>query len=448
MAHIDARSGEVVIRIVYDGASGAGKSANVEQLRTLISQQRSGLVRKHPGDGERTELFDWLEFAGGYLDGRRVRYQILSTPGLPELARRRRRLLTSADVVVFVADARKELLTETSDALAFTRAATPDESAAPIMLVLQANKRDLDASLSPPVLAAALGLPESTPLVPSVAPRGDGVMDTFVVASRFATDRVRLQILADALAPREPDDPETLQAVLEGLGLEPQPPWPARRNLLESPRAIAVPVARELASGHVWPPVKGRATLALAVDSDLDAPPFVLPWAPADAQELVSRAGFALHSSERWHFTDEGAARLALLDHARHLLTLGPRLPDARALAVAKDGRGWRLWLVTPLLSSLAEEAARAKDAPALASFAARLEGLRRKLEEAGHLGRPVPAGAAGLALHEGRIVELYLDEPSQRLEAKDPLIHLARLLRDGGRGDPERELMTEGALS
>lgn len=453
MAHIDARSGEVVIRIVYDGASSAGKSANIEQLRALISQQRSGLVRKHPGAaGERTSLFDWLEFAGGYVDGRRVRYQILSTPGLPEFGRRRRWLLASADVIVFVADARKDLLAETCDALPAARAAQDEGSAAPVNIVLQANKRDLDGGLSPTVLAAALGLPDSTPVVPSVVTRGEGVMATFVFASRLATDRVRLQILADALLPREsPEDAESLQALLEDVALEPRSavaPWPVRRNLIESPGALSMPVPGELASGHVWPPVKGRAALGLALGGSIDAPRFVLPWAPAGAQELVSSAGFALHSSERWSFSDESAARLALLNHARQLLSLGSLLPDARSLAVAKQTGGWRLWLVTPLLRSLAEDvfaAAQADDAHALASFAARLKGVRRRLEEAGSTGRAVPGGAAGLTLHEGRFLALSLDEAAPHsLEANDPLADLARLLRDLCRGAPALEAWFE----
>jgi GTPase SAR1 family protein len=100
MAVLDPRNDTVVIRVVYDGAPMAGKSTSVGALgRGLGSNVYS------PGEvSGRTLYFDWLDYTGGLFEGRRIRCQIISVPGQATLAPRRRRLLESADAIVFVGD--------------------------------------------------------------------------------------------------------------------------------------------------------------------------------------------------------------------------------------------------------------------------------------------------------------------------------------------------------
>ena len=100
MAVLDPRSDTVVIRVVYDGAPMAGKTTSVGALgRGLGSEVHS------PAEvGGRTLYFDWLDYTGGLFEGRRIRCQIISVPGQATLAPRRRRLLESADAIVFVGD--------------------------------------------------------------------------------------------------------------------------------------------------------------------------------------------------------------------------------------------------------------------------------------------------------------------------------------------------------
>src|SRR5690606_40863495 len=100
----------IVIRIVYDGPPEAGKTTNVLQLSQLMSAQRRGTLASPGTSGERTAYFDWLDFLGGYVDGRRVQCQLLSVPGQAHLAARRRALLETADALVFVSDSRREHL--------------------------------------------------------------------------------------------------------------------------------------------------------------------------------------------------------------------------------------------------------------------------------------------------------------------------------------------------
>src|SRR6202000_2744267 len=96
----DSRNGTVVIRVVYDGAPMAGKTTSVRALGAGL-----GAAVTSPAQiGGRTLYFDWLDYTGGLFEGRRIRCQIVSVPGQATLAPRRRRLIESADAVVFVGD--------------------------------------------------------------------------------------------------------------------------------------------------------------------------------------------------------------------------------------------------------------------------------------------------------------------------------------------------------
>ncbi len=89
----------------------------------------------------RTLYFDWVEYVGGLFEGRRICCQLVSVPGQDELQHRRRFILESADVVVFVADTRPGPLRDGLELLArlipSCRAKEP-----PVGVVFQANRRD------------------------------------------------------------------------------------------------------------------------------------------------------------------------------------------------------------------------------------------------------------------------------------------------------------------
>ena len=150
MPYIDRRSGEVILRIVYDGAPEAGKTTNVQVLAGLISLQRRGALQSPGTVGLRTEFFDWLDFSGGYLDGRKVRCQLVTVPGQPRLLHRRRYLLETADAIVFVTDSRPDALEEARGSFATTVGLT-ERVAGKIAagVLLQANKQDMTGALPP-----------------------------------------------------------------------------------------------------------------------------------------------------------------------------------------------------------------------------------------------------------------------------------------------------------
>ena len=188
MAVIDPLTGAVVIRVIYDGAPFAGKTTSVRALAGGLG----GQVRS-PGEIEgRTLFFDWLDYTGGLFEGRRIRCQIVSVPGQAVLAPRRRRLLDTADVVVYVSDSSPEAFASERGYLEGLKHALRGRKPPPVGIVVQANKRDLPTAV--PLsqireLLDTIGLRAA--IVESDASSNSGVRETFVLAVRLALDRVR-----------------------------------------------------------------------------------------------------------------------------------------------------------------------------------------------------------------------------------------------------------------
>ena len=199
MPLVDHRTSSVVLRIVYDGPPEAGKMTNLRQLCERLSLSPRGAPDGAAGH-DRTRFFDWLDWldvTGGAIGGRRVRCQLVSLPGQIQLARRRRHILDSADVVVVVADSRPRAAPETNAALRSLARGLGHRADVP--LVLQANKQDLPDAQPPALLHAALGLAARVPVVAAEASGGSGVVETFMLAVRLAVDHVRALLVAGEL---------------------------------------------------------------------------------------------------------------------------------------------------------------------------------------------------------------------------------------------------------
>lgn len=187
MAFIDPESGVLTLRVVYDGAPGAGKTTNLRVLHETLFSARGGTLHS-PGSVERrTEFFDWRALDGGYLDGRPFRLHVLSVPGQWSLRARRRILLRAADAVCFVSDASRGAAPQATMLASLLRA---DPSMADRLLV-QVNKTDAPSALTELEMRSALRLAPSTPSIVAQAARNLGVSETFLQLTRLATTRLR-----------------------------------------------------------------------------------------------------------------------------------------------------------------------------------------------------------------------------------------------------------------
>ncbi|MGN6106085.1 MAG: GTP-binding protein [Kofleriaceae bacterium] len=353
MAVVDAERSAVVIRIVYDGPPHAGKTTSVRALaRSLMRSVDT--PRELEG---RTLFFDWLEYTGGLFEGHQIRCQIVSVPGQPELAARRRALLESADVVVFVADSSdRGAVARSVDHIRELQEILGRSDDQPVGVIVQANKRDVPGAVPRDELRAALGEDFAhLALTESVAEAGSGIRETFVFAVRLALDRIRELVVRDELPRRRPaiDSAEELLAALERLppdaaGSEPEraPLPPPLVELAAAPPNL--PDTR-VPAGAIWPPVEGRMILHEAAATARVA----RRLATADWVAGVGTP-WRIYSSATDAFDAFDPGRRALVAWAREHAAHGELLSPSRCIVLAETGDGaWRLWQIVRIAQSL-----------------------------------------------------------------------------------------------
>jgi signal recognition particle receptor subunit beta len=393
VATLDLQSNAVVIRVVYDGSPLAGKTTSIRSLGEGLGARVSTPAEVNG----RTVYFDWLDYTGGLFEGHRIRCQIISVPGQASLAARRRRLLESADAVVFVGDSTPEGFDSDCAYLAGLYSVLRELPGPPVGIVLQANKRDFPDAIPLEKLRCMLDeLGMKMGIVESVATEGSGIREAFVFAVRLALDRVRELMRSGDLARGKPliDTPQELLqdlkqredsaldlSVAEGLrhirlsqvrggGSAQEALEEVLRGHAEShsaptggdpvatpepqgePPDAACPKAPDerVASGMVWPPIDGRAIL-----QEIGASAVRLQCSVDGEWSGIVNQRWRILSSGVSRFATAEQGRSALIDLARtYSVNMRADSPE-RCAALAPDGHGaFRLWQITRLEQSAA----------------------------------------------------------------------------------------------
>lgn len=186
MAQIDIRQRKINAKIVYYGASLSGKTTNLLNIHERLPNDFKGEMRSIATETERTLFFDFVPIEEIRVGGWSIRFHLYSVPGQDVYIRTRRAILGGADGIVFVADAdpgqldaNRRSLVELHEHIAYyqrTIAGTP--------VILQYNKMDLEAALTPAQLDAELN-PDGWPSHSAIALRGNGVAETLITISKL-----------------------------------------------------------------------------------------------------------------------------------------------------------------------------------------------------------------------------------------------------------------------
>lgn len=408
MAVYDPEQQKVIVRIVYDGPARAGKTTNLRQLADCFTlRRRSEVYVPEEMDG-RTLFFDWMQVDGGLVAGAALRCQFLTVPGQRGLAARRKRILQTADVVVFVCSSARRAQGATREMLETLRWSLRSAGRRDTPIVVQANKQDLKTALSADELREALGLPPEVAVVAAKAAQGTGVRETAALAMRVgagAAEKLILERGLDALAGRE-ESATQLLARLQEMGRvtlssqeivgelaqeEEDETHPGDRARVEAPRApepipdraSTPPRPRsDVPTGCVWPSTSGRQVLH-ALGDDAWQRRVLLPALRGESDDAESgtlsfRVGsFLLQTSRRRRYDNLDQARDALLAVARRTIQLGELLAPQLVVSAQQDdeGRAW-LWTIVPWMPTLQTEiqvAAEARDVRALGVALAKL---------------------------------------------------------------------------
>ena len=356
MATLDPRSDAVVIRIVYDGAPMAGKSTSLRALgRGLAAEVVS------PAEiGGRTVYFDWLDYTGGLFEGRRIRCQTISVPGQATLAPRRRRLLASADAIVFVGDSTRSGFAAGRAYLSGMRSVLDGVAGPPVGIVFQANKRDCPDAI--PIEDVRSMLEEfglRVAVIESVATDSSGIREAFVFAVRLALDRVRDLMRTGEFTTTLPAV-NSAQDLLEELkrSEDGRMDYAAASGLVHTRLAEVLPDSGEptlpavstppatpdggVASGLIWPPVDGRLIL-----HELSQSRVVLTPSEQGDWSGIANGKWRLYTQAQAVFPDVEQGRSVLVQAARTQASLPRDNPVSCCIALAADGHGqFRLWRI------------------------------------------------------------------------------------------------------
>jgi signal recognition particle receptor subunit beta len=169
---------EITLKLVYYGPALSGKTTNLQMLHELLDPSARGNMVTLDTTDDRTLYFDFLPVSFGTQNGFAVKLKLFTVPGQVMHKSTRKVVLAGADGVVFVADSQRASASANAyswrDMEANLKSNGIDFDAIP--KVVQFNKRDLPDVKPLDEIRAAWG---DIATHPAVAPKGEGVIETF-----------------------------------------------------------------------------------------------------------------------------------------------------------------------------------------------------------------------------------------------------------------------------
>ncbi len=179
MVQFKPESRELAVKVVYYGPALSGKTTNLQALYQKMDAQVRGRLMTLDTKDDRTLFFDMMPVFFRTQSGVKVKLKLYTVPGQVMHESTRRIVLQGSDAVAFVADSRRSedgaTLAYWNNMLKNLEANGLDLRTLPI--VVQMNKRDLEDARSDDGLAEMRQVIQP-PVVPAVAIRGEGVVET------------------------------------------------------------------------------------------------------------------------------------------------------------------------------------------------------------------------------------------------------------------------------
>jgi signal recognition particle receptor subunit beta len=191
MGTADRAAREIHGKIVYWGAAGSGKSANLAFIQRKLKREHRGEMKKLKTKDGSAE-YETLPVQLGAVRSYTTSIQIFTTPGAPSAQSMRRQILDRVDGLVFVADLRPARHDATVSALAELRQhlEAHGRKLEDVPLVVQYNHRDEADENAVEKLHRKLGL-RSVSCFEARADDGTGVLQTLTTLSKLVLMELR-----------------------------------------------------------------------------------------------------------------------------------------------------------------------------------------------------------------------------------------------------------------
>lgn len=194
MAFTNFESKEIHCKVIYFGAPGSGKTANLKSIFTTTSAEiQSGLLELQD-EGGSTCYFDFLPLSLGHFRDFHLKLHLFTLPMNSLYQTTPSVILKGVDGFVFVADSRVESLADNADYLQKCRKILLDEgyNTSELPRVIQYNKRDMPGVVPIEILRQELN-PSGAPDYEAIATRGEGVIETLEGLAQLMTKRLEHQ---------------------------------------------------------------------------------------------------------------------------------------------------------------------------------------------------------------------------------------------------------------
>jgi signal recognition particle receptor subunit beta len=179
MVQFNADTREIAVKVVYYGPALSGKTTNLSSLFQKIDSKVRGRLMTLDTKDDRTLFFDMMPVFFRTQAGVKVKLKLYTVPGQVMHESTRRIVLQGTDAVAFVADSRRSEAASTlaywNNMLKNLEANGLDYRSLPI--VIQMNKRDLEDARREEELGDLRRVIQP-PIIPAVAIRGEGVVET------------------------------------------------------------------------------------------------------------------------------------------------------------------------------------------------------------------------------------------------------------------------------
>jgi signal transduction histidine kinase/signal recognition particle receptor subunit beta len=200
-------------KLVYYGPAYGGKTTNLESIHKITDPESTSEMLSVKTSDDRTLFFDLLPFDLGTILGYQVATKLYTVPGQVHYSATRRVVLAGADAIVFVADSSRGRTAANRESLQDLAANMQANKLNPsqIPVLIQFNKQDGPEALTPGEMESVLGVRPGMGF-PSIAVSGDGVMETFLAATKIMLRRVIAKAegkTRDVITPDEVDDQVT-----------------------------------------------------------------------------------------------------------------------------------------------------------------------------------------------------------------------------------------------
>jgi len=179
MVQFNNETREIAVKVVYYGPALSGKTTNLQALFQKIDAKVRGRLMTLDTKDDRTLFFDMMPVFFRTAAGVKIKLKLYTVPGQVMHESTRRIVLQGTDAVAFVADCRRSEIASTlaywNNMLKNLEANGLDYRSLPI--VIQMNKQDLDDVRNHDEYQDLMQVIRP-PIVPAVATRGEGVLET------------------------------------------------------------------------------------------------------------------------------------------------------------------------------------------------------------------------------------------------------------------------------